>query len=78
MTPTIETQAPPLPRRAVDARGRLLPLSPEERAMRTEAALRAIERIEARPDTDPPGIDLLIMQGMNESKPERPPFPELL
>ena len=27
---------------------------------------------------DPPGIDLLIMRGLNESKPDRPPFRELL
>ena len=71
------TEATPT-RRSVDAAGRRIPLTPEERAARTEGLRRAIERIEARPDTDPPGIDLLIMQGMNESKPERPPFPELL
>jgi hypothetical protein len=45
---------PMFPPRALDARGRMIPLSPEEDAARRSAAIRALEAIRQLPDADPP------------------------
>jgi hypothetical protein len=55
--------------RQLDERGRLIPLSPEERKARSEAAVRALEAIRKLPDDDPPGIEAEFMRGIDENRP---------
>ncbi|MEO6809489.1 MAG: hypothetical protein ABI353_10310 [Isosphaeraceae bacterium] len=65
---------PTFPPRTLDARGRLVPISPEERKARSEAAIRAIRAIRQRPDNDPPGTEAAFMRGIDEERPHRKLF----
>ena len=56
------------PPRALDDKGRLIPLSPEERFARTNSAIRALNALNSLPDNDPPGIDEEIMRGMDNNR----------
>ncbi len=63
-------EIPAVPARRLDERGRLIPLSPEERKVRSEAAVRALEAIAKLPDDDPPGTEEAFMRGIDENRPE--------
>ena len=65
-----EGPIPTFPPRVLDARGQLVPISPEERAARSRAALRALKAIEAIPDDDPPGSAERLMRGIDDDRPE--------
>jgi len=54
--------------RELDEQGRLIPLSPEERKARSEAAIRALQAIRKLPDEDPPGIEAEFMRGIDENR----------
>jgi hypothetical protein len=70
-----DTAAPPLPPRAMDASGRLLPMSDDERRARVEHALAALDRIETISDpTDTDERWREVMRGIDEGRPERPLF----
>lgn len=56
-----------LPRR-LDARGRLVPISAEEREARSRATIRALRAIETLPD-DPPGATEAMMRGIDANRP---------
>ncbi len=61
---------PCFPPRQLDAHGRLIPLSAEERKVAIrgrDPALRAIEKL---PDDDPIGIEAEFMRGIDENRPE--------
>ena len=60
---------PKFPRRALDERGRLVPLTPEERQARTEALARTIEALLSLPDDDPPGTEIEMMKGIDANRP---------
>ncbi len=60
---------PTFPPRALDEKGRLIPLSQEERLARSNAAMRALKAIPSIADDDPPGIDEEIMRGIDENRP---------
>jgi hypothetical protein len=55
--------------RALDAQGRLIPLSAEERRARAEAAMRAIQALRELPDDDPPDTSVRLMRGLDEHRP---------
>jgi len=55
--------------RAMDAQGRVIPLTPEERKARSEALRRTLEAIDSRPDDDPPGIEEEMMRGIDANRP---------
>jgi hypothetical protein len=59
---------PTFPARRLDARGRLVPLSAEEREVRSRATIRALTAIEALPD-DPPGMTEAMMRGIDANRP---------
>ena len=59
---------PTFPARQLDARGRLVPLSAEERETRSQATIRALTAIEALPD-DPPGTTEAMMRGIDANRP---------
>lgn len=61
---------PAFPARRLDEMGRLIPLSPEERKVRSEAAVRALEAIAKLPDDDPPGTEEVFMRGIDENRSE--------
>lgn len=54
--------------RRLDARGRLVPISVEEREARSRATIRALTAIEALPD-DPPGSTEAMMRGIDANRP---------
>ncbi len=58
---------PPLP---IDASGRPIPISSEEREARRDAALRTLDALDDLPDVDPPG---LMEDGMRAIDSARPP-----
>jgi hypothetical protein len=60
---------PAFPSRQLDELGRLIPLTPEERKARSQAAIRALVAIQKRPDDDPPGIEAEFMRGIDENRP---------
>jgi hypothetical protein len=60
---------PTFPPRQLDEHGRLIPLSPEERKARCEAAIRALKAIRSRPDEDPPDIEEQMMRGIDANRP---------
>ena len=66
---------PAFPPRALDERGRLIPLSPEERRARSEAAIRALDAIEAEGGVDDDD-DLWreAMRDLDAHRPHRPLF----
>ncbi len=61
---------PAFPPRPIDAIGRPIPISPEEREARRDAALRALDALDDIPDVDPPG---LMEEGMRAIDAARPP-----
>jgi hypothetical protein len=60
---------PAFPPRSLDEHGRLVPLPPEERKARSEAAIRVLKAIRTLPDDDPPGIEAEFLRGIDESRP---------
>jgi hypothetical protein len=60
---------PMFPPARLDERGRLIPLTPEERRARSEAAIRTLAAIAKLPDDDPPGIEAEFMRGIDENRP---------
>ncbi len=66
---------PKFPPLAVDERGRIIPLSEEERSARLEAGRRAIDAIGRLGGTgDTPGAADLVLRGIDEGRPHRPLF----
>jgi len=61
---------PAFPPRAVDGRGRLIPLTAEERCARSEAVVRTLAALRDLPDEDPPDTLKRLMRGLDA---ERPP-----
>jgi hypothetical protein len=59
---------PAFPPRALDEHGRLIPLSPQERRARSQAAVRALEALRRLPDDDPPGTDERLLRGIDENR----------
>ncbi len=64
-----EGPIPTFPPRALDEHGRLIPLSPEERTARRDAAIRTIKALQSLPDTDPEGSDEEMMRGIDANRP---------
>jgi hypothetical protein len=62
---------PSFPPRPIDEHGRLLPLTPEERDARRDAAIRALKAFRDLPDDDPPGAEQAMMRGIDENRPHR-------
>lgn len=63
---------PMFPPRELDARGRLIPLSPEERQARTAAALRGLKALEQVTDeTDTEERWAEVFRGIDEGRPHR-------
>ena len=60
---------PTFPPRQLDERGRLIPLTPEERRARSDAAIRTLAAIAKLPDDDPIGIEAEFMRGIDENRP---------
>ena len=65
---------PSFPARALDKNGRVIPLPPEERAARRDAAIRVLKALGDLPDDDPPGTEEAMMRGIDEGRPHRPLF----
>jgi hypothetical protein len=65
---------PTFPPLAFDEHGRVIPLGPEERAARRDAAVRALKALRDLPDDDPPGTEEAMMRGIDEGRPHRPLF----
>lgn len=63
-------QIPAFPPLQLDAQGRIVPLSPEERKARAEAAIRTLKAIERIAATDSPDIMEVVMKGIDEVRPE--------
>ncbi len=75
--PELSDDLGPIPRfppRALDERGRVIPLSSEERRARSDAAIRALKALRQLPDDDPPGTDERFMRGIDSHRPHRPLF----
>jgi hypothetical protein len=69
---------PMFPPLRLDEKGRIVPLTPEERKARSEAAIRAIAAIRKLPDNDPPGTEAEFMRGIDENRgPGREIFKDL-
>jgi hypothetical protein len=60
---------PAFPPCQLDERGRLIPLTPEERRARADAAIRTLAAIRNLPDDDPIGIEAEFMRGIDENRP---------
>ncbi len=60
---------PAFPPARLDEKGRLIPLTPEERRARADAAIRTIAAIRKLPDDDPIGIEAEFMRGIDENRP---------
>ena len=61
---------PTFPPRESDEQGRLIPISPEERAARMAAVLRALDAIATMTDEDePPDLMEAGMRGIDEDRP---------
>ena len=58
----------PIPKSAVDERGRLLPISDEERRARAQQILEMFEEWKTMPDDDPPGAHEAAMKGIDEER----------
>src|SRR5258708_7451676 len=58
----------PIPNSAVDERGRLLPISDEERRIRAQRILEMFEEWKSMPDDDPPGAHEEAMKGIDEER----------
>jgi hypothetical protein len=59
---------PTFPPRAVDERGRLVPLSAEERGARKQAILRTLAALRVLPDGDAPDTLERLMRGIDENR----------
>jgi hypothetical protein len=59
---------PEFPPRQLDEHGRLVPLSPDEKRARSEAAIRVLQAIGELSDEDPPGIEADFMRGIDENR----------
>ncbi len=57
-----------------DARGRVLPITPEEQARNARAIAAFIERMKAMPDEDPPGAWEEAMRDLDAQRPHRKLF----
>ena len=64
-----EGPIPTFPPRTTDARGRLVPISAEERQERSRAIIRTLKAIETLPD-DPPGTTEEMMRGIDANRPD--------
>ena len=60
---------PTFPRRVLDDHGHVVPLTPEERKARSEAALRTLRAIRDRQDDDPPETERAMMEGIDANRP---------
>jgi hypothetical protein len=60
---------PTFPPRKLDEHGRLIPISPEERAARHAAAIRALAALDKLPDDDPPDVTIQMMRGIASRRP---------
>src|SRR5689334_18833759 len=56
---------PTFPPLALDEQGRLITPSPEERAARHDAAIRALAALDQLPDDDPPDTEIEMMRGID-------------
>jgi hypothetical protein len=65
---------PEFPPLALDAQGRILPLTDEEWAARSAAAARALRALDRLPDDDPPGVFEGGMRDIDAHRPHRPLF----
>jgi hypothetical protein len=69
-----ECQTTPRPVPCNDARGRVLPITPEEQARNARAIAAFIERMRAMPDDDPPGAWEEAMRDLDAHRPHRKLF----
>ena len=69
-----ECEAAPRPAPRVDARGRILPITPEEQARNARAIAAFIERMQGMPDEDPPGAWEEAMRDLDAHRPHRKLF----
>jgi hypothetical protein len=69
-----EDQAAPRPSPRVDARGRILPITPEEQARDARAIADLIEQMKAMPDDAPPGAWEEAMRDLDAHRPHRKLF----
>jgi hypothetical protein len=69
-----ESQSAPPPAPRVDARGRILPITPEEQARNARAIAALIEEMMAMPDEDPPGAWEEAMRDLDAHRPHRKLF----
>jgi hypothetical protein len=58
----------------VDAKGRILPITPEQQARDARAIAAFIERMQAMPDEDPPGAWEEAMRDLDAHRPHRKLF----
>jgi hypothetical protein len=72
--PESQTARRPVP--CNDARGRVLPITPEEQARNARAIAALIERMQAMPDEDPPGAWEEAMRDLDAHRPHRKLFEE--
>ena len=65
-----------LPKSGVDACGRILPMSEDERKAHFERVRRALEKLDAMPadETETDEIWAAVMRGIDEGRPERKLF----
>ena len=70
--PECQAVRPPAPR--VDARGRILPITPEERDRNARAIAAFVEEMLAMPDEDPPGAWEEAMRDLDAQRPHRKLF----
>ncbi len=54
----------------LDDRGRMIPLTTEEREARSDAIQRTLRVLRVLPDDDPPGIEEEIMRGIDSHRPD--------
>ncbi|WP_435015874.1 hypothetical protein TA3x_003428 [Tundrisphaera sp. TA3] len=75
MTPPGVEQGPSAPNRLkLDARGRALPRTDEERAADAERIRELVEILKATPPDDPPGETEAFMRAIDSHRPDRPLF----